>query len=303
MDYQHAISEKIYEDRCNEAISMMLKENTGKELMDSGGAYGRAWQRCANDDFEVKPESTIELSNGGSVMLLKSTYHFFKAFFDITERSKQLEKDFWNMIDGNADETYGEITDEWVRKILTDGFVFVDEDGEEDKERFRYRSSGYTYNGENALDREYVYTFLRDRNDYETYIIVQTHNGCDARGGFSSPHIFALDDCESVSDMYMCMTDYALTVYNPTTDVYTQYYSNNCGYKWSRNNDSAEIFDEDDMGELLIKAIFGDVKNFDVNNVKIEGDVVDTWENKNGDGKSIWIGGSLDHCNIIVLDE
>lgn len=41
------------------AISEMLTENTGTAAMDSGGAYGRNWQRNQGRDFEAEPARSL----------------------------------------------------------------------------------------------------------------------------------------------------------------------------------------------------------------------------------------------------
>jgi hypothetical protein len=45
---------------------------------------------------------------------------------------------------------------------------------------------GYTYNEDNDLSQDFVYYSLGDIVESE-YVIIRSHNGCDARGGFSSP--------------------------------------------------------------------------------------------------------------------
>jgi hypothetical protein len=80
--------------------------------------------------------------------------------------------------------------------------VFFYDDGEEDKlygfgdKRWPATMGGeciseYSYNGENALDQDIVVTQFEWQNTM--YAWISTHNGCDARGGFSDAHVFECD--------------------------------------------------------------------------------------------------------------
>jgi len=47
--------------KTKEIIYNMLTENTGRHMLDSGGAYGRNWERNqvkTIEDFENEPEET-----------------------------------------------------------------------------------------------------------------------------------------------------------------------------------------------------------------------------------------------------
>jgi len=291
------ISQKIYDDELEKAISMMLKENTGEHLCDSGGAYGRQYQICAKDDFSKLPESTLELSNDGGITVSNHLYHYLINYLDITEESKQLEKDLWKLICSN-DDYYGENIDEWCEKLFKDGFDYTIDD-ETERGRFKIITSGYTYNEENCLNRDFVYTFIRQERWGEIFVVIQTHNGCDARGGFSSPHVFALKDGDSWEDMMVAMHYFEIIMYDRENDVYNYYSSENAGYTWDKyEDDGIAKFDEYDMGKLIIKEIFGNKESFDTENVNIDANISDTWIGRDGESKTIWIAGSLGSCHI-----
>ena len=48
--------------------------------------------------------------------------------------------------------------------------------------------SEYTYNNENILSQDFIF------DTFGAYAFIRTHNGCDARGGFSYPHLFYQKD-------------------------------------------------------------------------------------------------------------
>ena len=45
-----------------EVIADMLRENTGKHFLDSGGAYGRHWERNQDRDFSAEPYAEVEFN-------------------------------------------------------------------------------------------------------------------------------------------------------------------------------------------------------------------------------------------------
>ncbi len=56
----------------------------------------------------------------------------------------------------------------------------------------------YTYNSKNSLDQDFAVSLLIGNEEFygEQYAIVRTHNGCDARGGFSEPVVALVRDIE-----------------------------------------------------------------------------------------------------------
>jgi hypothetical protein len=69
-----------------------------------------------------------------------------------------------------------------------------------DKDGWTY----YTYNHENSLDQDYM-VVLRLRDDYgDEYAVIRTHNGCDARSGYSNPVVaMPNDDYPSEGDLQL----------------------------------------------------------------------------------------------------
>ncbi len=51
--------------KIEELITAMLKENTGSHFLDSGGAYGRNWQRNQKVDFEENQPVTVDTAYNG----------------------------------------------------------------------------------------------------------------------------------------------------------------------------------------------------------------------------------------------
>ena len=49
------------EGKTADVIISMLKENTGAHFLDSGGAYGRNWERNQARDFESEPACRVDV--------------------------------------------------------------------------------------------------------------------------------------------------------------------------------------------------------------------------------------------------
>jgi hypothetical protein len=152
----------------HEAIASMLTENTGSSILDSGGAYGRHWQRNTGMTVDLW-EQTQPIScdpKWGDILL--STYHYLA---DRVELDQTLDEQF-RMFSAASDEHYYTDMHDWVAAIT----------GTE------YPDSFNTYNWENNLTQDLqgiTFGFCGDR-----YAIIQTHNGCDIRGGYSTPRVF-----------------------------------------------------------------------------------------------------------------
>lgn len=157
-----------------ELIFSMLMENTGSHFLDSGGAYGRAWERNEGktiEDFEREPEERI-VWTGNYLERSVSVFHYIS----------QLETDaicdeFNTMpcLDWEADgDVYGvsETQWNWLNNLgdvkLTQGFN--------------------TYNGDSDLSQILQGSWLTI-ND-EQYLLLQIHGGCDARGGYTDAKLF-----------------------------------------------------------------------------------------------------------------
>lgn len=160
----------------NDEIKNMLCENTGKHFMDSGGENGRMWQINAKRDITKLPEFYFI---GDSLII--NTYHWLHERVEYMEGfTTQLHEYF-----EKADEWDYMAAREWVEEIggELEGDVV------------------YTYNCENQLSQDVQFSLFRLGKKY--YVVLQSHNGADARGGMSTPRVFRVKD-----DSY-CMFDFS----------------------------------------------------------------------------------------------
>lgn len=147
----------------------MLKENTGKAMMDSGDFYGRHWQKNQNRDFEN--EKPIKVSNDGDYLYYsKSLYHFLNEHLKYDPKMTQKYNRKYKIEDRNyssMDEFAESLHDgKYPESVISDN----------------------SYNSENTLDQDIQYAIFT-YCDID-YIGLQIHGGCDVRGGYTDPVFF-----------------------------------------------------------------------------------------------------------------
>lgn len=151
-------------------LAEMLTENTGAHMLDSGGAYGRNWER--NQGLTVADfvnSDKVKLTKYGPVA---SLFHYLN---DSLEYAEELDKEFQEWLDNpiRKDNSYLEDSYDWASSF-------------EDS----YYPSFNSYNGEDILSQCFqVETF---RVDGDEYCCLSIHGGCDIRGGYTRPRIFKI---------------------------------------------------------------------------------------------------------------
>ena len=164
-------------------IIEMLCENTGTHICDSGGTNGRAWQRNRHKNFEEEEAVNVEVWKD-EVSISYNIYHYLKNFLEITEDSESLQRMFGEFCERpeNRDE-YWLTNMEDFREKFNNTSVYGSEFGITN-----------TYNYETILSQTLQYAFI-GYND-KLFIILQAHNGADARSGYTAPYIFEVEDCD-----------------------------------------------------------------------------------------------------------
>jgi len=164
----------------------MLTENTGKALCDSGGAYNRHWQ-------ENQKRSLADFENEKSVKW-EGDYYSISVFHYLVNG---LELD--NICDAfNSAYTPCENWDSELYGVSEKGESFLINDlGMEIKRTFN------SYNGESALSQVIQGTWLEFNE--KNYLLLQIHNGCDVRGGYTDARLFYCPEFENgalLEDVY-----------------------------------------------------------------------------------------------------
>lgn len=160
----------------------MLTENTGTHFLDSGGAYGRHWQRnqmLTLEDFQKSPEA-VAVHNYGYWELILNIFHYLNKRIELTETAEHLQTYF---IDWANAEGY----DLWACDTIEE-FAGLLEDSTGEREG--NNTIANSYNWENYLSQTIQYASLGYGG--RAYVILQIHGGADVRGGYTRPQIFAI---------------------------------------------------------------------------------------------------------------
>jgi hypothetical protein len=153
-----------------QAIHAMLTTNTGAHMLDSGGYYGRNWERNAAkslDDFITGPYSWMD--NYGCLTI--SLFHHLDGALSF---EADIDAAYQAFTSGSEDSHLEDISN-WIEHI---GGTEIYSDN--------------SYNHESALSQVIQYTVYEF--DGEQYVALQIHQGCDVRGGYTRPWIFSLSD-------------------------------------------------------------------------------------------------------------
>lgn len=176
-------------------IAGMLQENCGTHMLDSGGVYGRHWQRNQGRIFGAEPAVTLELSGGRypELSVTKNVFWFLSEQLEYdAKRTKKYEK--WCKKNGHYLDLGGmNARLDWMLKknkkfdekfggarftgLYTDGDPFIVN----------------TYNGESMLDQVLQYLYWEDQVDGGDFVLLSIHGGADVRGGYSDAKVFTLN--------------------------------------------------------------------------------------------------------------
>jgi len=214
----------------------MLTESTGTNILDSGGAYGRQWQsnRVIVDFRELEACQTEihapryytshegkRFKRSAEILIYYNIFHYLTNFLEIDDDCVKLNKAFMDYAEREENKNVG-----WL--------VLMEEFAEKEAQYygFTYGASWNSYNWENLLNQVIQgVTLHKNGDEYNAYWILQIHNGCDVRGGYTKPRIFRVLD-----------RDYSILAQN---DVHVScecgfcnFYSDDGGYHWYNDNDS-----------------------------------------------------------------
>lgn len=178
-----------------EQLYKMLTENTGSHFLDSGGAYGRHHERNANktlEDFENEPSVTWEVYNNELDMTI-SVFHYLNNQLDLDDLCIKFNE-------------LNESSDNWDSEL----FYGVSKEAEEmlmqveeiDEDNLRINNS---YNYDSRLSQVIQYTNFVLNDEY--YVMLQIHQGCDVRGGYTNAKMFKLDNDYDYDNGYMNSED------------------------------------------------------------------------------------------------
>lgn len=152
----------------------MWQENTGQHMLDSGGAYGRNWQRNAGKTVADMLEKDGYFER--DYYCTANTFAFLLKHLTYTKQADALTASFRNWVDGQPEgDAYYNSADSLVRFLETVPALHAET--KDDLEPFN------TYNWDNVLDsvlQGVVFMFGDD-----IYTALSYHGGADVRGGYT----------------------------------------------------------------------------------------------------------------------
>lgn len=152
--------------KTSEVLQAMFTENTGTHMLDSGGAYGRHWQRNQGVDMTEQPKAYQYY--GPTI----STFHYLNDRLDFAPAMDRL----FNIATCESDESWLSDMNEFANSM-------------DDSPRYKdSRSGGNSYNDETLLDQVVQWVEFDYRDEH--YILLQVHGGADVRGGYTKPRAF-----------------------------------------------------------------------------------------------------------------
>lgn len=194
-----------------EIIANQLAENTGIAMMDSGGANGRMWQRNQMR-AAAHGQTVLEMFQAQSTAWWDGYGVTISAFHWMTERldfAPELQRrlDRWinlgwiearhpergsRYADGPFTNSPATI-DEWLDKQIGRRKPWVEPHSE-------FGGWTNTYNHENLLSQDLQFRLFATTDEHplgaDSYVAMSTHNGADARGGYSDFKIYRCDPWE-----------------------------------------------------------------------------------------------------------
>ena len=174
--------------KSNQLIFKMLTENTGKHFLDSGGAYGRHWERNQGktlEDFEKAPTATLEVYRrewkGKVCFDFSPTVSLFHHLKDCLELDSLCEE-FNALPVADWDSSFYGVSSEGEEWIRNRGFT---EEGDS------FNSYNWSANFTQTIQGQFFDL------DGEKYALLQIHGGCDVRGGYTNARLFKISSGET----------------------------------------------------------------------------------------------------------
>lgn len=171
-------------------ISDMFVENTGRGICDSGDAYGRHWERNQKQHPKDQPEIEFEIWNG-TIQYTINTYHYLIKKYDLDEICDGFNKTNIGCDNWHCEEMYGVSSEAWDHLKECGHIKFLGD---------TWNTSNYDSSLSQVLQGQDIMI------DGHYYTILQLHNGCDIREGYTDARLFK--DSDRYIDVYgTCIRD------------------------------------------------------------------------------------------------
>lgn len=176
-----------------EALLSQWLEDTGRHMLDSGGAYGRNWERNQGKTLADYMEAPEVICSDWGVSI--NTLSYLTKHLDYTKQSEALTETFRAWVDtrprGEAYYNTPNSFEDWLElEAERDGSI-------ENVDSFN------TYNWENLLDSTLQGVTFERGGAY--FVALSYHGGCDVRGGYTDLIVYAACECWlfGISEAYL----------------------------------------------------------------------------------------------------
>lgn len=159
-----------------QALHSQWLEPTGRHMLDSGGAYGRHWERNQGKPVEAWTEAPEVIFTDWGVSV--NTFRLLLKHLNYTRNSALLEASFRRYVERTPEgEAY--FNSSWSVE------AWLDQDlGVEPEDNYN------TYNFETLLDSTLQGVHFETLTG--RYIALSYHGGCDVRGGYTDYKVYEL---------------------------------------------------------------------------------------------------------------
>lgn len=211
-------------DATERLLAHMFVENTGRHILDSGDAYGRHWQENQKNAPWNKPYLGVT-EWGYSINAYK--YLLRRDELVRSRLAANVERKFYNWVEREDESPYScDVMRQFMRLRKGEGALL-----------------GNTYNSEyglSNLSQVLQWGEWYDRGVEAQFILLQIHQGCDVRGGYTAPRVFELhsdyfDTGEFTLYCSECQWDEAESCVN-TADPETGKVPKEALQPWQRNH-------------------------------------------------------------------
>lgn len=266
------------EIRLKRKLISMFQENTGTHMLDSGGAYGRNWERNQKlpktiEYWDNTPVCYPEGFRYGELWGNVSLYHHLAHSLAWDDDVETLNK-LWDLYDAfYPDKRWHELEDKFIEHIqgntkspkdfrnsvmkeLNDYYHNIEEDDDfnENVKAFSnlvahsslvkdlwYCDFGYEHRGDNSYNYENNLSQVFQYEIFGDFVFIEIHGGCDVRGGYTRPVIFKI-----IEDNFYDGDRYTIYCTNPKENHYWDWEGGNY---WGTETD----FDPRKEKDLLVK--------------------------------------------------
>lgn len=201
-----------YKEATKRAVIAMMTENTGCHVLDSGGAYGRNFEKNREiDDWDNIPYHKIHWCGQDDWYIQKNLFPYLTKYLLYDVKLDALFHTYADMED-YKEMQWKDVVDQFLEDVhmLPNGWKWEN-----------------TASFEDLLSQTILYRGYASHSAYPTGVVLRIHGGCDTRGGYTTPHFFHA--IEGFDAFIIGMSDIGLECSNCD---YINHWSDDCGYHW-----------------------------------------------------------------------